>query len=154
PCGPDRRQALRAALGAMGSGAVCPLLPAVADERPAAGARKFRVHAWARDARNPILPPSKKGFDVGCCMNPFVLRRGDDYWLFYPGADAQGRRRICLATAPVGDLTAWQRHGPLFDLGGKGAFDETWCVLPCVHKVGSRWHLYYTGRGARTGVGL
>ena len=63
-------------------------------------------------------------------MNPFALRRGDDYWLFYAGADAQGRRRICLATAPVGDLTAWKRHSPLFDLGGKGAFDETWCVLP------------------------
>src|SRR5262249_14684287 len=68
-------------------------------------------------------------------------------------ADAQGRRRICLATAAVDDLTAWTRHGPLFELGGKGAFDELWCVVPCVHRVGGRWHLYYTGRSADRGTG-
>jgi hypothetical protein len=27
-------------------------------------------------------------------------------------------------------------------------------VLPCVHRIGNRWHLYYTGRSARPGVGL
>ncbi len=87
-------------------------------------------------------------------MNPYVIRRGDEYFLFYAGADSGGHRRICLATAPVDDLSMWKRHGPLFDLGGKGAFDQTWCVLPCVHKVGDKWHLYYTGRSAQTGVGL
>src|SRR5437764_6101825 len=96
---PDRRAFLRAAVVAA--------LPAA----PAAAAPGFRVHAWERDRRNPVLPPSPKGgantSDVGCCMNPFALRRGDEYLLFYAGADAAGRRRICLATAPVGDLTAW-----------------------------------------------
>jgi predicted GH43/DUF377 family glycosyl hydrolase len=29
-----------------------------------------------------------------------------------------------------------------------------WCVLPCVQRVGERWHLYYTGRSAKSGVGL
>lgn len=119
-----------------------------------ASTTKMQVHAWKRDPRNPILPPGDKGFDVGCCMNPFVLRRGDEYWLYYAGADAGGRRRICLATTPVDDLTAWKRHGPLFETGGKGAFDETWCVLPCVHRVGTRWHMYYTGRSAEKGTGL
>src|SRR4051794_40858575 len=79
---------------------------------------KFQVHDWKRDARNPVLPPGPKAFDVGCCMTPFVLRRGDTYWLFYAGADAQGRRRICLATTPIDDLTAWKRRGPLFEPGG------------------------------------
>lgn len=115
---------------------------------------KFQIHAWKRDERNPVLPPGDKGFDVGCCMNPFVLRRGDEYWLYYAGADDKGRRRICLATTPVDDLVGWKRHGPLFDLGGKGAFDEAWCVLPCVQRVGERWHMYYTGRSAEKGTGL
>lgn len=117
-------------------------------------AATFQIHDWKRDERNPVLPPSDKGFDVGCCMNPFVLRRGDDYWLYYAGADDKGRRRICLATAPVDNLGDWKRHGPLFDHGGKGAFDETWCVLPCVHRVGDRWHMYYSGRSAEKGTGL
>ena len=116
-------------------------------------AQPFRVHAWQRDVRNPVFPPGGGAFDKGCCMNPFVLTRDGEYWLFYAGADAKGQRRICLATCPVDDVTAWKRLGPLFDLGGKDSFDESWCVLPCVHRIGGKWHLYYTGR-ARTGAGL
>jgi predicted GH43/DUF377 family glycosyl hydrolase len=115
---------------------------------------KFQPHAWQRDSRNPILPPGGSQWDVSCCMNPFVLRRGDEYWLYYAGGDKAGRKRICLAIARVNELSKWDRKGPLFELGGKGSFDETWCVLPCVHRVGDRWHLYYTGRSAQTGVGL
>lgn len=114
----------------------------------------FRVHQWRRDARNPILPPGGIEDDVGCCMNPFALRHNGEYWLYYAGADKRGRRRICLATAAVDNLAAWKRHGPLFDLGGKGSFDELWCVLPCVHRIGKEWHLYYTGRSALQNVGL
>jgi len=114
----------------------------------------FRIHQWRRDGRNPVLKPGGIPEDVGCCMNPFALRRGDEYWLYYAGADKGGRRRVCLATAPVDDLTTWKRHGPLFDLGKKGAFDDTWCVLACVHRIGDKWRLYCTGRNSRTGDGL
>lgn len=142
-----RRDCLRLVGGAIGGA-----LSGVGRVRAAAA--PFRVHAWERDIRNPILPPSASGFDAGSCMNPFVVLREGEYWLFYAGGDERGRRRICLATCPVDDLTAWRRHGPLFDLGATGSFDETWCVLPCLHRIGDRWHLYYTGRSALTGVGL
>lgn len=112
----------------------------------------FRVHQWEAHPANPVFPPGGMADDVGCCMNPFVLRQGDEYWLFYGGGDAQGARRICLAIASVGNVTQWRRLGPLFDLGGKGAFDECWCVLPCVHRIGGVWHLYYTGRSADGGA--
>lgn len=114
----------------------------------------FRVHQWQKDPRNPVLPNGGGHFDVGCCMNPFVLRRGEEYWLYYAGADAKGHRRICLATAPVADVGQWKRHGPLFDIGGPGTFDALWCVLPCVHRVGDKWHLYYTGHSGQSGKGL
>jgi len=117
-------------------------------------ATSFQVHAWVRDARNPVLPPGGGLFDKTCCMNPFVVKKDAEYWLFYAGGDEKSRRRICLATCPQDDVTQWKRHGPLFDLGDRGSFDETWCVLPCVHRIGDRWHLYYTGRSAMTGVGL
>jgi predicted GH43/DUF377 family glycosyl hydrolase len=113
----------------------------------------FQPHDWQRDARNPILPPGPSAFDAGCCMNPFVLRRDDEYWMFYAGGDAAGHRRICLAIAPVDDLTHWRRLGPIFDIGGPDDFDGRWCVLPCVHRVGGCWHLYYTGRSYQ-GEGL
>ncbi len=114
----------------------------------------FSVHQWHKDASNPVLPPGGGAFDVGCCMNPHVLRRDDEYWLFYAGADAAGHRRICLSTAPVADLHRWTRHGPLFDIGAPGSFDANWCVLPCVHRIGGRWHLYYTGNSGQWEKGL
>ena len=53
---------------------------------------------WKRNPQNPILPPGKKGaFDSTRCMNPWVLRMGDAYHLYYSGGDAKGRQRICLA---------------------------------------------------------
>lgn len=112
------------------------------------------IHRWVREPQNPIFPPGGGWFDVGRCMNPFVVSDADTWHLFYSGADAQGRQRICLATAAAGDIHHWQRHGPLFEPGGPGCFDELWCVLPCVHRIGDRWHLYYTGRSAEVGNGL
>lgn len=129
------------------------LLPRAGRAETEAPAPAFRVHAWQRDPRNPVLPPGGGAFDTGCCMNPFVLRVDDAYWMYYAG-DGKGGRRICLATAPVSDVSKWTRLGPLFKLGAKGSFDATWCVLPCVHKIGGKWHLYYTGRSDDKGGGL
>ena len=119
--------------------------------------------AWIRDPRNPVLPPGPAGsFDSACCMNPWCVRVGDTYRLYYGGGEDDGRRRICLATAPVAEPRNFTRHGPRFDNGAEGEFDARWCVLPHVIQVESgEWRLYYTGncgqgRGlsAFPGVGL
>jgi len=128
--------------------------PGKAADTQTGGAEPFRVHRWERHGANPIFPPGGGAFDISCCMNPFVVVQGGEYFLYYAGGDKQGARRICLATCPINDVTQWKRRGPLFDLGGKGSFDETWCVLPCVHKIGGRWHMYYSGRSADRGAGL
>ena len=107
---------------------------------------------WIRDPRNPVLPPGSPGsFDSTCCMNPCVLRIGGEYHLYYAGGDDGGRKRICLAVAPVGDPAHWERLGPVVDIGPPGSFDAHWCVLPNVVQLApDRWHLYYSGN---TGVG-
>jgi predicted GH43/DUF377 family glycosyl hydrolase len=116
--------------------------------------KKIQTHQWRRDLRNPILPPGPADFDVKACMNPFVVREGDEYFLFYAGGNRGGGRQICLATCPVNDVGRWARLGPLFPTGGPGSFDASWCVLPCVHRFGDKWHLYYTGRNPELGEGL
>jgi len=111
--------------------------------------------SWQRQLPSPTLPPGPPGtMDATRCMNPWVLRDGDQYRLYYSGGDQRGKQRICLATAPVNDLSHWQRHGPLFDVGAVGSFDAAWCVLPHVVKISDDlWHLYYTGN-AGSGAGL
>ena len=110
---------------------------------------------WQRDPNNPILPPGLAGtYDCRGCMNPFVLRVGSEYRLYYSGVDADGYHRICLATAPVAEATSFTRHGVVLDVGGADDFDGRWCVVPLVHRFGDTWHLYYTGRHRRTGLGL
>lgn len=114
----------------------------------------FQIHQWQRDSRNPVLPPGPNEFDATACMNPFAVRQGDEYFLFYAGGTKEGGRRICLATCPVSDVGHWTRLGPLFELGGPGSFDAYWAVLPCVHRIGDKWHLYFTGRNPELSAGL
>ena len=104
----------------------------------------FVDFAWRRDPANPVLPPSE-AYDRGRCMNPFALERDGELWLYYSGAGDDGRQKICLATAPLDAPTALERRGVVLDNGAPGAFDAHWCVLPCVHRIGGRWHLYYSG---------
>ena len=105
---------------------------------------EFKDFAWRRDPGNPVLPP-RETYDRGRCMNPFALVRDGELWLYYSGAGDDGRQKICLATAPLDKPAAFERRGVVLDNGGAGAFDAHWCVLPCVHRVGGRWHLYYSG---------
>lgn len=110
---------------------------------------------WKRDSANPVLPPlADHKSESTRCMNPWVLRRGTEYQLYYSGGDSSGKQQICLSTANIADPTNWKRQGPLFPTGKAGAFDARWCVLPHVVPFGDgRWHLYYTGNAGR-GSGL
>ena len=109
---------------------------------------------WRRSPDNPVLPPRPgSDYDSTRCMNPFVVRAGDEYRLYYSGGDDEGRQRICLATAKLSDPTTFTRHGVVLDTGTEGAFDARWCVLPCVHRMGDQWFLYYSGREG-TDLGL
>lgn len=110
---------------------------------------------WVRDKNNPILPPRAAGnFDSTRCMNPWVLREGNQYHLFYAGGDDRSTHRIGMATAEMTDLQNWSRKGPLFEVGQPGAFDARWCVLPhAVRMNTNRRHLYYTGNQGK-GSGL
>jgi predicted GH43/DUF377 family glycosyl hydrolase len=106
----------------------------------------FANFEWVRNPNNPILPPHKESeYDSTRCMNPFVVRVGDEYRLYYSGGDLEGRQRICLAIASVDRPTEFKRHGVVLDLGAPGAFDAKWCVLPCVKQFGDKWFMYYSG---------
>jgi predicted GH43/DUF377 family glycosyl hydrolase len=114
-----------------------------------ATSEKLSLHVWRREAANPIFVPGQI-YDSQGCQAPFVVRHTDTYFMFYGGIDKQGRQRVSLATAPVTQAAAgpgaWTRLGPIIELGRVGAFDELSTTYPAVHRVGNKWHLYYTGR--------
>jgi len=110
---------------------------------------------WIKDSANPVLPPIESDpFEKKCAMNPYAVRIGDEYHLYYAGADENQMRRICLATASVDDPTQWKRHGVVLDVGQPGSFDSRWVVLPHVVEIEpGRWYLYYTANNGE-GKGL
>ncbi len=120
------------------------------EERP--GQARLAKFQWRRCAGNPVLRPGGR-YDADGCMNPFVVRVGDEYWMYYSGVCDDGHR-ICLATARLDDPATWTKRGMVLDLGGEGRFDRQWLVLPLVMKISGRWHLYYTGRNTALGEGL
>ncbi|MDF2724419.1 MAG: hypothetical protein K0Q59_4094 [Paenibacillus sp.] len=108
--------------------------------------------SWIRDARNPVLPPvTGSDYDATLCMNPWVVRQGDTYVLFYAGGGFNNHRRLCRATAKIDAVDQWERHGLVFNVGEPGSFDGDWCVLPHVIPLeDGSWRLYYTGN---SGIG-
>ena len=131
---------------------------------PVSSARTLARNTWwIRAGAAPVFPPgAATQADCGCCMNPWVIRIGNDYHLYYAGADPEGFRRICLAVAPVDHPESFTRFGPVLNTGAPDSFDYRWVVLPHVVEVApGRWHLYYTancgkgeGLSAFPGLGL
>ena len=113
-------------------------------------ARKLVLHDWEREDRNPIFVP-RSAFDAKGAQGPCVVLHEGQWWMFYGGIGNDGVQRICLATARPDRPTEWERLGPILDLGGAGAFDQDSATYPCVHRIGGKWHLYYSGRSRRDG---
>lgn len=86
-------------------------------------------------------------------MNPFVVNADGEYRLYYSGGDAENIQRLCLATTDADRPSQFHRHGVILDVGYPHAFDAHWCVLPCVHYISGKWHLYYSGHEG-TDLGL
>lgn len=109
------------------------------------------LHSWQKDGRNPVFVPESE-FDQRGAQAPFVVRHQNLWWMFYAGIGKDHVQRICLATASPQSPTEWERHGPVLQPGGPDAFDELSLTYPCVHRIGGKWHLYYSGRSRRDGA--
>ncbi|MHC4874018.1 MAG: glycoside hydrolase family protein [Planctomycetota bacterium] len=108
---------------------------------------------WTRNPGNPVFPPQEE-FDSGCCMNPFLIVDGNTWRLFYAGCGEDNKRKICFAEAETGKPETFSSRRVVLDSGEKGCFDDYWLVLPCLHKFGNKWYLYYTGRDSDVDKGL
>lgn len=100
--------------------------------------------AWIRRERPIIWPDGTFGHTI--TMNPWAIVEGDTIFLFYAGDDANGQRKLRLATAPVSDPENFTYWGIILDNGPDGSFDHAWTVLPHVVKLQSgRYLMVYSG---------
>lgn len=107
--------------------------------------------AWHRMGDALIKPGGEYGQTV--IMNPCVVKKEKDIYLFYASADESNRRNIRLIIFKDGDFSQPQYKGVMIPNGPWGSFDGAWNVLPMVVKVKEKWHMYYTGNSGM-GIGL
>jgi predicted GH43/DUF377 family glycosyl hydrolase len=114
----------------------------------------FRIAlARSRDGRNwtrhgdPVVPVGPRGsFDERAVADPYVIRAGDRFYLFYLGQDRARRQRLGIARSTDGITWEKLRANPILEPGGPGAFDENGVGEPAVWTSGGHWWMLYTGR--------
>ena len=95
----------------------------------------------------PVLAPGPRGsFDESAVADPYVIRRGDWFYLFYLGQDRAARQRLGIARSRDGLLWEKLRSNPILELGEPRTFDEMGLGEPAVWSSGGFYWMLYTGR--------
>ncbi len=94
-----------------------------------------------------VMPPGPRGsFDERGAADPYVIRRGEFFYLYYLGQDRA--RRQTLGVARSRDGVEWEklRANPVLELGSADSFDENGLGEPAVWSSGGSYWMLYTGR--------
>jgi predicted GH43/DUF377 family glycosyl hydrolase len=109
-------------------------------------ARSRNGHQWQRNGP-PVLAPGPWGsWDERGVADPYVIRAGQNYYMFYLGKDRASRQRIGVAISR--DSVSWYklRSNPILELGDYGAFDAKGLGEPAVWAARGYYWMLYTGR--------
>jgi predicted GH43/DUF377 family glycosyl hydrolase len=98
---------------------------------------------WEK-AGAPVLPLGPRGsWDERGVADPYVIRAGGVFYMYYLGQDRARRQRLGVARSSDGVRWVKLRSNPVLELGPPGAFDETGLGEPAVWlSHGSYWMLY------------
>ena len=85
-------------------------------------------------------------FDERGVADPYVIRAGDSFYMYYLGTDRARRQRLGVARSRDGVKWEKLRTNPILELGDVGAFDEVGLGEPAVWSSGGSYWMLYTGR--------
>jgi predicted GH43/DUF377 family glycosyl hydrolase len=112
--------------------------------------------SWTKQSDAVLGVGPVGSFDERGVSDPYVIRAGDWFYLFYTGLDRARRQRLGVARSRDG--VAWEklRSNPVLEMGSPGAFDEMGLGEPAVWSSGGFYWMLYTGRarGERRRMGL
>ncbi len=116
-------------------------------DAPRIGMAKSRHgRAWEKHPR-PVLETGPRGsWDERAAADPYVVRSGSWFYMFYLGQDRARRQRLGVARSVDGVRWEKLRANPVLELGGPGAFDEAGLGEPAVWAGPGAWWMLYTGR--------
>jgi predicted GH43/DUF377 family glycosyl hydrolase len=78
--------------------------------------------------------------------DPYVIRAGGAFYMFFLGQDRARRQRIGIARSVDGIQWTKLRSNPILELGETGRFDENGLGEPAVWLSHGRYWMLYTGR--------
>jgi len=118
-----------------------------AGEPPKIGlARSRNGHQWERNGV-PVLATGPYGsWDESGVGDPYVIRAGRGYYMFYLGMDRARRQRLGVAASDDGVRWFKLRSNPVLELGEYGAFDANGLGEPAVWSARGYYWMLYTGR--------
>jgi predicted GH43/DUF377 family glycosyl hydrolase len=116
-------------------------------ELPRVGlARSPDGRRWSKQPA-PVLGPGPRGsWDERGVADPYVIRAGGSFYLFFLGQDRARRQRLGVARSPDGIRWEKLRTNPVLELGGDLTFDENGLGEPAVWQAKGWYWMLYTGR--------
>lgn len=117
-----------------------------------AGARERPQIGLARDWKKEPRPVLETGpymsWDEYGVADPYVIRIGSTFYMYYLGEDRAVRQRIGVARSDDG--VHWRKlaANPVLEIGEPGSFDENGLGEPAVWQARGFYWMLYTGRGA------
>ena len=103
-------------------------------------------HLWQKHGA-PVLGVGPRGsWDERGVADPYVIRAGSAYYMFYLGQDRARRQRLGVAMSEDGITWYKLRSNPILELGGYAAFDENGLGEPAVWTAHGYYWMLYTGR--------
>ena len=114
---------------------------------PAIGLARSRDGvSWQKENRAVIDPGPRGSWDERGVADPYVIRRGDFFYLYYTGLDRAKRQRLGVARSIDGMQWTKSLDNPILDIGGHNEWDEGGLGEPALW-TSHGWHwMLYTGR--------
>jgi predicted GH43/DUF377 family glycosyl hydrolase len=95
----------------------------------------------------PVLEFGPRGsWDERGLGDPYVIRAGNWFYVYYLGQDRARRQRLGVARSRDGIHWEKLRSNPVLELGPFEAFDEVGLGEPAVWASNGRYWMLYTGR--------
>lgn len=114
------------------------------EERPAIGL----VRGKSKEPSPVLRPGPYMSWDERGIADPYVIRIGAWFYMYFLGQDRALRQRLGLARSRNGIQWEKLRSNPILEIGGPDDFDENGLGEPAVWNSHGFYWMLYTGRAA------